>query len=500
MPSFDPLDAPHEGPALRVRLLVAAGAIALGCTLALPGLPSAGPTAVAAPIADASATAANPHPALLVRAARPASRTAAVPFGFDAMAVGDFDDLTLAIAVGASAPALVVREGVEGRDRAGDQAGGQVVAEPVAESVNDPADEPFIVMIDPGHGGSDPGAIAPNGLQEKELTADIAERTRRFLSEVDGIEVRLTREGTRACRARDGSIASATAAPISWCRCTSTTCRRRTSRWSSRSTRRPRTSRKAAPFVAPRAGIELVQMSAPDLAFTEGSARLAKLMQRRVYGEVVHENPEATDAGVKRDTLFVLTRSLVPGALIELTCLSNPGEAERLEGSAYRDRLAAALADAVRDYRSSLEARPLGSLDTWKVSTDRARPAAPRRGRRAQHDVRARAPTALDHPLRAREPLGDNGSSQPSPAACRRCRTCPRLPTLRPRAVPCTPSAPWSGSAWPTSRSPPTCPISRAARSSSSPRTPTRRCSSSTRRAARPSVGSTTRWRSSPSG
>lgn len=111
-------------------------------------------------------------------------------------------------------------------------------------------------------------------------------------------------------------------------------------------------------------GGEFVHLGAPDRSFTDGSARLATLVQRRVYGEVAHENPKATDAGVKRDTLFVLTRSLVAGALVELTCLSNPAEAERLEGDDYRDGLAAAIADAVRDYRSSLESRPLGSLDT----------------------------------------------------------------------------------------------------------------------------------------
>jgi len=51
----------------------------------------------------------------------------------------------------------------------------------------------------------------------------------------------------------------------------------------------------------------------------------------------------------------VLTRSFLPGALVEMTAISNPREAERLTQESYRNELAAALADAIRDYRASLE-------------------------------------------------------------------------------------------------------------------------------------------------
>lgn len=50
------------------------------------------------------------------------------------------------------------------------------------------------VMLDPGHGGKDPGAVA-NGLQEKNLVLTIAKRIKDILmSEYEGVEVRLTRE------------------------------------------------------------------------------------------------------------------------------------------------------------------------------------------------------------------------------------------------------------------------------------------------------------------
>ncbi|RWZ54776.1 N-acetylmuramoyl-L-alanine amidase [Halobacillus fulvus] len=50
-----------------------------------------------------------------------------------------------------------------------------------------------IVMIDPGHGGNDPGAVA-NGLQEKDLTLEIGLLVQQFLEERYVVDARLTRE------------------------------------------------------------------------------------------------------------------------------------------------------------------------------------------------------------------------------------------------------------------------------------------------------------------
>lgn len=50
------------------------------------------------------------------------------------------------------------------------------------------------IMLDPGHGGHDPGAVG-HGLREKDLTLDIAQRIRRILeTEYTGVQVHLTRE------------------------------------------------------------------------------------------------------------------------------------------------------------------------------------------------------------------------------------------------------------------------------------------------------------------
>lgn len=59
-----------------------------------------------------------------------------------------------------------------------------------------PSNKPAIytVVLDPGHGGIDPGAIGPTGLKEKDVVLDIALKTKKLLTSNLGINVVLTRK------------------------------------------------------------------------------------------------------------------------------------------------------------------------------------------------------------------------------------------------------------------------------------------------------------------
>ncbi len=54
-----------------------------------------------------------------------------------------------------------------------------------------------LVMLDPGHGGADPGAIGLHGTQEKDVTLDIAREVARVLADRHRVTARLTRNGDR---------------------------------------------------------------------------------------------------------------------------------------------------------------------------------------------------------------------------------------------------------------------------------------------------------------
>lgn len=54
---------------------------------------------------------------------------------------------------------------------------------------------PRLVMLDPGHGGRDPGAIGARGTYEKDVTLDIAKEMARLLRRERGVDAALTRDG-----------------------------------------------------------------------------------------------------------------------------------------------------------------------------------------------------------------------------------------------------------------------------------------------------------------
>ena len=53
----------------------------------------------------------------------------------------------------------------------------------------------FTVVIDPGHGGNDPGAIADNGAYEKDMNFKIAKYLESYLNQYSVVTVHLTHDG-----------------------------------------------------------------------------------------------------------------------------------------------------------------------------------------------------------------------------------------------------------------------------------------------------------------
>lgn len=50
------------------------------------------------------------------------------------------------------------------------------------------------IVIDPGHGGEDPGCAGKSGLREKDVVLDVAKRLKKILESKENMEVILTRE------------------------------------------------------------------------------------------------------------------------------------------------------------------------------------------------------------------------------------------------------------------------------------------------------------------
>ncbi len=218
-----------------------------------------------------------------------------------------------------------------------------------------------VVIIDPGHGGDDPGAIGPGGLREKEVALSVGLALARELSRNPGIEVRLTRDrdvevpiwmrGERATEwkgSRPGAFISihANALPdragvrgfetyfLSEAR---TEHERRVAASENAALAQ---NRDLAPGFDPLLGGILTDLRALD--YQQWSALLAEEVQREL--STFHPG---TDRGVKQGPFAVITNTLMPAVLVEVGFITNAAEERLLSRSEFHRDTAQAVAAAL---------------------------------------------------------------------------------------------------------------------------------------------------------
>lgn len=172
------------------------------------------------------------------------------------------------------------------------------------------------IVIDPGHGGHDPGATSVTGVHEKTINYDVAEKVAAIL-ERRGLSVTLTRQ-------RSEYIELETRAEIA-------------------------NRRNADLFVSLHAD------SAPSPSaqgFTIYVANAASADSQRAARDIARAMATTglENRGVRREDYRVLRTSQVPAVLVEMGYLSNRQDATRLQDSAFQDKLAAAIATGIIDY------------------------------------------------------------------------------------------------------------------------------------------------------
>ena len=218
----------------------------------------------------------------------------------------------------------------------------------------------LLVVLDPGHGGDDPGTSGPRGLSEKEITLAVA-RSAKLRLEERGFDVMLTRNGDRTLSleertafaegARGDVFVSihVNAAPRSRVRGIETyyldaNHERHALRVAARES-----------GVAPGQLDELQRVLASFKVSEVGSrsAVLAQAVQSELVGGVRDTYGDALDLGVKRGPFHVLFLSGAPAVLVEIGFLSNPVEANRLRSKLYREVIAEQIARGLSRYRSA---------------------------------------------------------------------------------------------------------------------------------------------------
>lgn len=180
----------------------------------------------------------------------------------------------------------------------------------------------IVIAIDPGHGGSDPGAYGKSSV-EKNMTLDIALRLRDLLV-ADGFAVVMTRTSDMDVLGYHGEAKAELQARVNVAE-----------------------RARAAIFISVHInsavvswphGIETHWYKAMDLP-------LANVIQRHLDGESGFE-----DRGVLRNRYYVLRSASMPAVLEELGFLSNSEDEAKLSQREVRQKLAEALKEGIEDY------------------------------------------------------------------------------------------------------------------------------------------------------
>jgi N-acetylmuramoyl-L-alanine amidase len=218
------------------------------------------------------------------------------------------------------------------------------------------------IVIDPGHGGSETGAIGPGGIAEKELTLVLARDLEARLSQRLPVRVVLTRnDDTKLPLDNRTAIANQNKADLfislhlnsslgSGAHGAETYFLSSQATDTRAETAAANENVGGAPAAAADAGQENqdLQMLLWDLAQSHHlaeSQRFAGLVQAEL-----NQALELKDRGVKQAPFRVLMGAAMPAVLVELGFISNPDEEAKLQNPAYRANLVEALVRAVGRY------------------------------------------------------------------------------------------------------------------------------------------------------
>ncbi|QKS69819.1 N-acetylmuramoyl-L-alanine amidase CwlD [Paenalkalicoccus suaedae] len=194
----------------------------------------------------------------------------------------------------------------------------------------------MVIVLDPGHGGVDGGAVSKSGLVESEVTLNISLLLRDFLQEA-GAVVLMTREANNDLATDAGSIRG----------------------------RKTEDLTKRAAFIKAADADLLVSVHANAIAeaqwrgaqtFYHLQVEESEVLAKSIQASLVYQLENTAREAKPIHHVYVLKHSAIPSALVEVGFLSNPEEAAELGTADYQQKVAASIYEGIMTYRM-IEAR-----------------------------------------------------------------------------------------------------------------------------------------------
>jgi N-acetylmuramoyl-L-alanine amidase len=222
------------------------------------------------------------------------------------------------------------------------------------------------IVIDPGHGGEDSGAVGRNGLIEKEVTLDIANRLKKLLDEDKDLAVILTRDKDELVPLEQRAEISNENKADLFISIHTNASKKRSARGFETyflSAAKNEEARTAAALENSSLRFEQTSNSSQNLLdldfilmdlvqneFLAESSDLASMIQRRLKKELF-----IPERGVNQAEFVVLNKTYMPAVLVETAFISNPEDESLLRKDSFRQQVAQAIFESIKEFKKKYE-------------------------------------------------------------------------------------------------------------------------------------------------
>ena len=223
--------------------------------------------------------------------------------------------------------------------------------------------DPFLVLVDPGHGGEDPGAVSANNNYEKNVVLAISKKLAREINRRAGMKALLTRDNDRFIKLFNRVHTAHRLQADIFVSIHADSVKSKTARGSSVFV----LSKKGATTPGARRLAQSANLSdliggesnhydaALDSVLREfskdGKERASYLLAQLILNNIKKINTLHSER-VEAAGFAVLKSPSVPSVLVETAFISHPEEEKKLHDQAYQERMARAIADAVEQYKN----------------------------------------------------------------------------------------------------------------------------------------------------
>lgn len=184
-----------------------------------------------------------------------------------------------------------------------------------------------LIVIDPGHGGSDPGAIGQSGVTEKDVNLAVAKKVKALLDKA-GAQVVMTHDD-------DSDVFGPNASAVDELKARTTVAN----------------VRKADIFVSIHSNAALSRDADGTSTYYYQKSRYDLLLARNLQAGMLR-TAGLKDKGTQPANFYVIKRTIMPAALVELAFLSNPNEEKLLVNPQFQQKMAEGIVQGMDSFFS----------------------------------------------------------------------------------------------------------------------------------------------------